>query len=186
MLEFHGGGGVQGGERAKYSGLVRLGIAGKYPMAPASSLRTTAELTTALGALQSAETEVTASLAALLASSNPINAALNRLNRLTPKLDEVGKEASVLHRNVERTAQTADRVGSRVKALDEEMRRVREASERVAMVMELKVSQLSAVLSDLTAQIVVVARVAYCHRCARVGSSCPILCSRNGHPRICY
>lgn len=119
-------------------------------MAPASSLRTTAELTTALGALQSAEAEVTASLAALLASSNPVNTALSRLNGLTPKLEEIGKDASVLHGNVERTAQTADRVGSRVKALDEEMRRVREASERVAMVMELKVSLQSARYIDLT------------------------------------
>ena len=109
-------------------------------MPPASSLRTTAELTTALGALQSAEAQVTASLATLLASSNPINVALQRLNSLTPKLEQIGSDALVLHGNVERTAQTADRVGSRVKALDEEMRRVREASERVSMVMELKAS----------------------------------------------
>lgn len=119
-------------------------------MPPASSLRTTAELTAALGALQSAEADVTASLATLLASSNPINAALLRLNGLTPKLEEIEKDASVLHGNVERTAQTADRVGSRVKALDEEMRRVREASERVAMVMELKASISTLSLHSLT------------------------------------
>jgi tRNA A-37 threonylcarbamoyl transferase component Bud32 len=119
-------------------------------MAPASSLRTTAELTAALGDLQSAEADVTTSLAALLASSNPINTALGRLNGLTPKLEDMGTDASILHRNVERTAQTADRVGSRVKALDEEMRRVREASERVAMVMELKVSLTSTLFIKLT------------------------------------
>jgi methyl-accepting chemotaxis protein len=109
-------------------------------MPPASALRTTAELTTALGTLQNAEAEVTASLAALLASSEPINVALRRLSGLTTQLEEIGQDARLLHENVERTAKTADRVGSRVRALDEEMRRVREASERVNQVMELKVS----------------------------------------------
>jgi methyl-accepting chemotaxis protein len=108
-------------------------------MKPAAKLRTTAELTNALDALQNAEADVTASLAALLANSEPITAALKRLNGLTSRWDEMGQDAKLLHANVERTAKTAERVGGKVKALDEEMRRVREASERVGMVMELKV-----------------------------------------------
>ncbi|KAG8823257.1 hypothetical protein FRC19_004317 [Serendipita sp. 401] len=109
-------------------------------MPPASTLRTTAELTAAMGALQSAEAEVTASLTTLLATTEPIDSALQRLNGLTDTLGNMQQDATTLHTNVERTAKTADRVGGRVRTLDEEMRRVREASERVALVMELQSS----------------------------------------------
>ncbi|KAG8757483.1 hypothetical protein FRC14_002012 [Serendipita sp. 396] len=93
-----------------------------------------------MGALQSAEAEVTASLTTLLATTEPIDSALQRLNGLTDTLGNMQQDATTLHTNVERTAKTADRVGGRVRTLDEEMRRVREASERVALVMELQSS----------------------------------------------
>lgn len=106
---------------------------------PANTLRTTAELTSALDTLQNVEAEVTASLTNLLGNSEPIEQALRGLNALSGTLAEMGEDAKSLNVNVVKTAATAERVGGRVKALDEEMRRVREASERVGMVMELKV-----------------------------------------------
>jgi conserved oligomeric Golgi complex subunit 4 len=123
-------------------------------MPPASQLKSTAELTAALGDLQSAEAQVNASLTALLENVQPINDTLRRLSTLAPKLDAISDEATVLNDNVVKTAKTADRVGSRVRALDEEMRRVREASERVGMVMDLKVCtfvvRMTIILMDIS------------------------------------
>ena len=114
--------------------------------------KTTADLTAAMGALQSEEAELTVSLSALLASTAPVDTALQRLSGLTSRLDEMKDDAQLLHQNVQATAKTADRVGSRVKALDEEMRRVREASERVGLVMELKVMYSTRSIHLLTSQ----------------------------------
>lgn len=108
----------------------------------ASTLKTHGQLTAAFAALQNSEAEVTNDLSNLLAATEPINIALQRLSSLASQLETVGQDAIVLHKHVSKTAKTADRVGSKVKALDEEMRRVREASERVAQVMELKVCSL--------------------------------------------
>ena len=115
-----------------------------YPNNPysmqAAKLQNTKEIQEALHQNAALEASVTAQLSQLLASTEPINAALDRLSGLTPLIGTLQDEAQILRTHVSHTATTADRVGSRVKALDEEMRRVRDAAERVAQVMELKVS----------------------------------------------
>jgi len=115
----------------------------------AAKLQNTKQIQDALHQNAALEASVTAQLSQLLASTEPINAALDRLSGLTPLIGTLQDEARILKTHVSHTATTADRVGRRVKALDEEMRRVREAAERVAQVMELKVSAwLSALLSS--------------------------------------
>jgi hypothetical protein len=106
----------------------------------AAKLQNTKQIQEALHQNAALEASVTAQLSQLLASTEPINAALDRLSGLTPLIYTLQDEARILRTHVSHTATTADRVGSRVKSLDEEMRRVREAAERVAQVMELKVS----------------------------------------------
>jgi hypothetical protein len=106
----------------------------------ATKLQNTKQIQEALHQNAALEASVTAQLSQLLASTEPINAALDRLSGLTPVISNLQDEARILRTHVSHTATTADRVGSRVKALDEEMRRVREAAERVAQVTELKVS----------------------------------------------
>ena len=106
----------------------------------AARLQNTKQIQEALHQNAALEASVTAQLSHLLASTEPINVALDRLSGLTPLIGTLQDEALTLRTRVSHTATTADRVGSRVKALDEEMRRVRDAAERVAQVMELKVS----------------------------------------------
>jgi hypothetical protein len=96
-------------------------------------------LLSSLSSLQAADASVSASLASLVSSEHKIAASLARLRALTPSIDELRFDATLLLNKVSTTAQTADRVGGRVKALDEEMRRIREAVETVAQVVELKV-----------------------------------------------
>ncbi|KAG9013015.1 hypothetical protein FRB94_004408 [Tulasnella sp. JGI-2019a] len=103
---------------------------------------------TSLSEIEALETTLSASLATLLASQQPIIEPLTRLQSLVPQIDELTADAELLSQKVGGTAKTAQRVGGRVRALDEEMRRVREASERVAAVTELKTS-----LVDLYASI---------------------------------
>lgn len=124
-----------------------------YPNNPysmqAAKLQNTKQIQEALHQNAALEASVTAQLSQLLASTEPINTALDRLSGLTPLIGTLQDEARILRTHVSHTATTADRVGSRVKALDEEMRRVRDAAERVAQVMELKVSSwLSSSLSS--------------------------------------
>jgi len=115
----------------------------------AAKLQNTKQIQEALHQNAALEASMTAQLSQLLASTEPINAALDRLSGLTPLIGTLQDEARILRTHVSRTATTADRVGGRVKALDEEMRRVREAAERVAQIMELKVSSwLSSSLSS--------------------------------------
>lgn len=94
---------------------------------------------TSLSEIEALETSLSASLATLLASQQPIIEPLTRLQSLVPRIEELAADADLLSQKVGGTAKTAQRVGGRVRALDEEMRRVREASERVAAVTELKV-----------------------------------------------
>ena len=93
----------------------------------------------ALASLENEESTASAALADLLASTEPIDAAMLNLRTLAPEIDELKQESGMLLDKVSSTARTADRVGGRVRTLDEQMRRVREASERVGQVMELKV-----------------------------------------------
>ena len=104
------------------------------------SLTNLSEVLASLADIQAEETELAGSLSTLLSSQEPITQSLDRLNALTPQIDELEIDASLLSTKVSTTAKTAERVGGRVRQLDEEMRRVREASEWVSQVMELKVS----------------------------------------------
>lgn len=106
---------------------------------PPASLSSLNDVLASLSSLQSDETELSASLAALVASNQPILHALARLNHLSPTLEGLRHDASLLSSKVSVTAQTAHRVGGSVRALDEEMRRVRDAQDRVTAVTELKV-----------------------------------------------
>lgn len=107
-----------------------------------TSLTNLPDILSALSSLQSEERELSVSLTDLLNSEQTILDSLDRLQKLTPQLDELQLDASLLHKRVSATAKTADRVGGRVRLLDEEMRRVRLASERVGQVMELKVASI--------------------------------------------
>ncbi|KDQ12274.1 hypothetical protein BOTBODRAFT_176521 [Botryobasidium botryosum FD-172 SS1] len=109
----------------------------------ARTLTTLPELLRSLSELQSLESALSESLGALLASHEPIDAAVLRLNALSSHIDELHLDASLLSNKVQLTAKTAERVGGRVRTLDEEMRRVKEAGERVGLVMELKSSLAS-------------------------------------------
>ncbi|KDR81347.1 hypothetical protein GALMADRAFT_239193 [Galerina marginata CBS 339.88] len=107
------------------------------------SLTSLPEILSCLSAFQSEEAELSNSLTQLLKAREPIISSLSRLRSLTPQLDELQVDASLLANKVSNTAKTAKRVGSRVRSLDEEMGRVREAGDRVGQVMELKSSLLA-------------------------------------------
>ncbi|EIN07598.1 COG4-domain-containing protein [Punctularia strigosozonata HHB-11173 SS5] len=106
----------------------------------AASLKTLPEILSALSNIDSEETELSTSLAGLVAAQEPIIAAVSRLQALTPHLDALNGEASLLDDRVSKTAGTAMRVGGRVRQLDKQMHRVQEAAERVGQVMDLKSS----------------------------------------------
>ncbi|KJA27272.1 hypothetical protein HYPSUDRAFT_62954 [Hypholoma sublateritium FD-334 SS-4] len=112
------------------------------------ALTTLPEILSCLSAFQSEEADLSNSLAELLNAREPIILSLNRLQSLTPQIDELHSEATLLTKRVSNTAKTAERVGSKVRSLDEEMGRVREAGEHVGQVMELKSS-----LQDLQASV---------------------------------
>lgn len=103
------------------------------------ALTTLPEILSCLSAFQSEEADLSNSLTELLNAREPIILSLNRLQSLTPQIDELHSEATLLTKRVSNTAKTAERVGSKVRSLDEEMGRVREAGEHVGQVMELKV-----------------------------------------------
>ncbi|KIM48961.1 hypothetical protein M413DRAFT_59758 [Hebeloma cylindrosporum] len=115
------------------------------------SLTSLPEILSCLSAFQSEEAELSNSLAHLLQAREPIFSSLARLQSISPQLNELQVDASLLARKVSNTAETAERVGSRVRSLDEEMGRVREASDRVGQVMELK-SSLSALQESIEGQ----------------------------------
>ena len=106
------------------------------------SLTSLPEILSCLSAFQSEEAELSNSLTHLLKAREPILSSLGRLQSISPQLNELQVDASLLARKVSNTAKTAERVGTRVRSLDEEMGRVREASDRVGQVMELKVTML--------------------------------------------
>ncbi|KAL0947222.1 hypothetical protein HGRIS_013339 [Hohenbuehelia grisea] len=109
------------------------------------------EVLSCLSAYQSDESELSNALANLLSAREPIVNALTRLHTLTPQLDILESDASLLSKKVSQTAQTAERVGGRVRTLDEEMKRIREAGDRVSQVMDLKAS-LGALQASIEAQ----------------------------------
>lgn len=104
-----------------------------------SDLTTLPGILASLDSLEQEENELSDSLAAVLSNDEPVQHALQRLQSLAPRLDEINVDAEFLSSTVSATARTAERVGGRVRLLDEEMKRVKEAAERVTQVMELKV-----------------------------------------------
>ncbi|KAG8889941.1 hypothetical protein FRB98_001987 [Tulasnella sp. 332] len=107
---------------------------------PPKTLTSLPAILTSLSEIEALETSLSASLATLLASQQPIIEPLTRLQSLVPQIEELAADADLLSQKVGGTAKTAQRVGGRVRALDEEIRRVRDAAERVAAVTELKTS----------------------------------------------
>lgn len=97
------------------------------------------EILACLSSFESEEAELSASLATLLSTRDPIVSSIQRLQTLLPHFDELHNDAELLSAKVGVTAKTAERVGGRVRLLDEEMRRIREAAERVSQTIELKV-----------------------------------------------
>ncbi|KAI9056846.1 COG4-domain-containing protein [Trametes sanguinea] len=114
-------------------------------------LATLSEILARLSAIQSEESELSATLTDLLSAHEPIADALNNLKSLSPQLDSLYDQTRLLDQTVSATARTAQDVGGRVQSLDEEMRRVRDASERVSQIIELK-SSLAALHSAIEQQ----------------------------------
>jgi hypothetical protein len=85
------------------------------------SLTNLSEILSCLSAFQSEEAELSNSLTKLLKAKEPIFLSLSRLQSISPQLNELQVDASLLARKVSNTAETAERVGSRVRSLDEEM-----------------------------------------------------------------
>jgi hypothetical protein len=108
------------------------------PVSP-KSLRDLPAILASLSEIEALEASLSADLATLIASQQPIVDGLTRLQTLIPSIDELLVDANLLSEKVGGTAQTAIRVGGRVRTLDEEMHRVREASERVVVITDLKV-----------------------------------------------
>ncbi|KIY70035.1 COG4-domain-containing protein [Cylindrobasidium torrendii FP15055 ss-10] len=106
------------------------------------------DVLSALSTLQTEHTQLETTLNDLLEDRQPMITSLGRLTALLPSLDDIHGHATVLQRNVDATAQTAERVGQRVRSLDEEMRRIRESGDRVGQVIELR-SSLSALQSSM-------------------------------------
>ncbi|OSC97651.1 COG4-domain-containing protein [Trametes coccinea BRFM310] len=114
-------------------------------------LATLSEILARLSAIQSEESELSATLTDLLSAHEPIADALNNLKSLSPQLDSLYDQTRLLDQAVSATARTAQDVGGRVQSLDEEMKRVRDASERVSQIIELK-SSLAALHSSIEQQ----------------------------------
>lgn len=96
----------------------------------------------ALSAVEAEESELSHSLAAVVADRERIRTALLRLEGLVPALDGLVGRGETLQRNVSKTAATAERVGAGVRGLERVMGRVRAAAERVGQVADAKVSMM--------------------------------------------
>lgn len=94
----------------------------------------------ALSAVEAEESELSHSLAAVVADRERVRTALLRLEGLVPALDGLVGRGELLERNVSKTAATAERVGAGVRGLERVMGRVRAAAERVGQVADAKVS----------------------------------------------
>ncbi|KAG8728108.1 hypothetical protein FRC11_011804 [Ceratobasidium sp. 423] len=94
----------------------------------------------ALSKSESEESELSHSLAEIIADRNRIRTALVRLENLVPVLDGLVQKGDKLKGNVGRTAETAERVGAGVRGLERVMGRVRIAAERVGQVADAKAS----------------------------------------------
>ncbi|KAH7318031.1 COG4-domain-containing protein [Rhizoctonia solani] len=94
----------------------------------------------ALSKSEAEESELSHSLAEIIADRDRIRTALARLENLVPVLDGLVQRGDKLKGNVGRTAETAERVGADVRGLERVMGRVRIAAERVGQVADAKAS----------------------------------------------
>ncbi|KAF8733396.1 COG4Hypothetical protein, partial [Rhizoctonia solani] len=94
----------------------------------------------ALSKSEAEESELSHSLAEIIADRDRIRTALARLENLVPMLDGLVQNGDTLKRNVGKTAETAERVGAGVRGLERVMGRVRIAAERVGQVADAKAS----------------------------------------------
>ncbi|KAH7308363.1 COG4 transport protein-domain-containing protein [Rhizoctonia solani] len=94
----------------------------------------------ALSKSEAEESELSHSLAEIIADRDRIRTALARLENLVPVLDGLVQRGDELKGNVGRTAETAERVGADVRGLERVMGRVRIAAERVGQVADTKAS----------------------------------------------
>ncbi|KAG9095620.1 hypothetical protein FS749_010115, partial [Ceratobasidium sp. UAMH 11750] len=94
----------------------------------------------ALSAVEAEESEISHSLAAIVADRERTRKALVRLEGLVPALDALVARGQGLGSNVAKTAATAERVGAGVRNLERLMGRVRAAAERVGQVSDAKAS----------------------------------------------
>ncbi|CAE6470188.1 hypothetical protein ACGC1H_004173 [Rhizoctonia solani] len=94
----------------------------------------------ALSKSEAEESELSHSLAEIIADRDRIRTALARLENLVPALDNLLQKGEQLRGNVGRTAETAERVGAGVRGLERVMGRVRIAAERVGQVADAKAS----------------------------------------------
>ncbi|CEL51504.1 Conserved oligomeric Golgi complex subunit 4 OS=Bos taurus GN=COG4 PE=2 SV=1 [Rhizoctonia solani AG-1 IB] len=94
----------------------------------------------ALSKSEAEESELSHSLAEIIADRDRIRTALARLENLVPALDGLVQKGEKLKRNVGRTAETAERVGAGVRGLERVMGRVKIAAERVGQVADAKAS----------------------------------------------
>jgi len=146
------------------------------------SLTNLPEILSCLSAFQSEEAELSNSLTDLLTTKEPIFSSLSRLQSISPQVNELQVNASLLARKVSNTAETAERVGSRVRSLDEEMGRVREASDRVCQVMELKVMMpVNVAMSKrIDKNLVLIVSPTGVYRKPGLGNCSQALCTRHG------
>jgi hypothetical protein len=98
----------------------------------------------ALSKSEAEESELSHSLAEIIADRDRIRTALARLENLVPALDGLVQKGEKLKGNVGRTAETAERVGAGVRGLERVMGRVKIAAERVGQVADAKVSKANA------------------------------------------
>jgi cell division FtsZ-interacting protein ZapD len=96
----------------------------------------------ALSKVEAEESELSHSLAEIVADRERIRVALTRLEKLAPVLDSLVRRGETLQGNVSKTAATAERVGAGVRGLERVMGRLRAAAERVGQVTDAKVSAL--------------------------------------------
>ncbi|KAG8686257.1 hypothetical protein FRC09_014253 [Ceratobasidium sp. 395] len=94
----------------------------------------------ALSAIEAEESELSHSLAAIVADRERTRKALSRLEGLVPALDGLVRRGEGLSTNVAKTAATAERVGAGVRNLERLMGRVKAAAERVGQVSDAKAS----------------------------------------------
>ena len=113
-----------------------------------ASLNSLPEILDSLANLEEEDKAIAESLHTILSDEEEVQEPLQRLRSLSPSVDWLKEDASLLSIKLRTTAHTANNVAGRVRMLDEEMKRVKEAGAYVAQVMELKACVCLVVLYD--------------------------------------